>query len=404
MESPESIPPISPPGGPAVVLGAGYAGLTVASGIARRSKGRVRVILVARRPVHVLRTELYEVGKLAESGDDLSAWVLPLRKILDGKRVDFRAGTVTKIDLEERRIHLEDGELSYGALAICLGSVAAYYGVPGAPENTHQVYRLEGAQKFARALREVESKSPDLPPRRQPRIVVVGGGSTGTELAAEIATTDWGAITVPGARTPEVVLVTGSVPFLAELPESLIEHARILLRRAGVAMIQGVNVTKVEPNRVHLEDGSILAFDLCVWCAGLQAPPVVAELPVTHGRGGRIAVNEFLEIPNHPATWGVGDVIEFKDPTTGMAVPGTAQAALAEARVAAANLVAHYLGQPAVPFRYREKGVVVAVGVGRASGRVKRITLWGSPAALVKAFAQQRYARSAEKGEVSSLL
>ncbi|HEY6238487.1 MAG TPA: hypothetical protein VIZ68_04805, partial [Thermoplasmata archaeon] len=98
-----------------------------------------------------------------------------------------------------------------------------------------------------------------------------------------------------------------------------------------------------------------------------------------------------LEVPHHPGAFAVGDVAEFQDPTTGVIAPATAQAALAEAPVAGANLVARVLGRPLVVFRYRQRGVIVSVGVGKASGRAAGLTIWGNPAAILKTFVEKGY-------------
>ena len=115
----------------AVVLGAGYAGLLVAHEVHSRSKGKIPVVLIDRNPVHVLRTELYEVGKLASSTDNAADWVVPLDQVFDRTSVTIRQGTVRSIDLAAKTVVLDSGEQHFRSLAICLGSEAAYYGVPG---------------------------------------------------------------------------------------------------------------------------------------------------------------------------------------------------------------------------------------------------------------------------------
>jgi NADH:ubiquinone reductase (H+-translocating) len=385
--------------GPVVVLGAGYAGLAVAQGVARRSRGKVPVVLVDRHPVHVLRTQLYEIGQLARAQGDPRRWTVPLARVFDRSSVALRQGEVRSIDLTGGAVELDSGTVPFGSLAICLGSVAAYYGVPGAAENTHSVYRLTGAQRLAAAIREVEARSGSLPPERRPRIVIVGGGSTGTELAAEIAGTDWRGIAGPTARPPDVVLLTGALPFLAGFAPPIVARARQVLRRRGVILLQGLNVTRVDPQRTSLADGSTLAFDLAVWCAGLEAPPVVRALPVPHGRAGRIAVEPTLEIPGIPGGFAVGDVVELVNPESGGPVPQTAAAALAAAEVAARNILARRAGGALEPFRFRERGVVVALGPGSGAGSVRHVTIWGSPAALLKRLVQRDYATSVEHGE-----
>ena len=389
----------STPVGPVVVLGGGYAGLTVAHEVHRRSRGEIPVVLIDRAPVHVLRTELYEVSELAAAGNDPDHWAIPLQRIFERTNVTCRTADVLGIDLAARSVQLSGGESqSFGTLVIGLGSVASYYHVPGAETFTHSVYGLAAARKLARALREVARTSASLPGERRPRVVVVGGGSTGTELAAEVATADWGALLGAPVRPFDVILVTGTLPFLAGLPERLVRHARDLLRKAGVSVIHGINVREVAADRLFLEDGTVLTAEIIVWCAGLEAPPIVRGLPVAHGRAGRIAVAPTLEVPGHPGVFAVGDVIELTDPASGVLVPGTAQAALAEARWAARNIVAARAGRPLLPFRYRERSSVVAVGRGRGAAALRHGSLWGTPAGLLKRLVEWEYARSIEGG------
>jgi NADH:ubiquinone reductase (H+-translocating) len=389
--------------GPIVVLGAGYAGLTVAHGVWRLSKGVIPTVLVDRNPVHVLRTELYEVGRLAGE-KDASRWTVPLDRVFDRTSVSCRTETVESIDLDTRLVRTGAGEIPFGALAICLGSVPSYYGVPGASEHTHQVYGLSGARSLARAIVDVERASPQLAGERRPRVVVVGGGSTGTELAAEIATSDWEQLAGAGSRAPDVVLVAGSLPFLDGLPPGLVRHARSTLRSAGVWLIHGYNIVSIEAGKVHLEDGSVLAADVVAWCAGVEVPPLIRGLPVPHGRGGRVKVAPTLEVSGHPGVFAVGDVAEFRDPASGMVAPATAQAAVAEARCVAENLVAVWNGRAPRPFAYRERGVIVALGLGRGAAAVRGVTLWGRPASLLKRVVQREYARTVERGEPSGVL
>jgi NADH dehydrogenase len=383
---------------PAIVLGAGYAGLRIAHEVRRLSHRKIPVTLIDRSPVHVLRTELYEVGRLAGPESRRHRLTLPLDDLVRKDGIVFRQGTVAGIDLDAQIVDLGDARLRFRSLAICLGSVAAFYGVPGAEENTFQVYRYSGAVRLAHAMREREANSPMLPPGRRPKVRVLGGGSTGTEVAAEIATADWPRIAGGDARPPEVLLVCGALPFLAGFSPSLVRHARRTLYEAGVMLHEGTNVRTVEPNQAVLTDGTVFPFDLAVWAAGVRAPDVVRALPGAHGSGGRVKVDEHLELPSRPGIFAVGDVAEFEDPETHVVVPGTAQAALAEAPVAAENLVARWEGRALRTYRYRERGAIVALGVGKAAGRLSRVTIWGSPARLLKSLVEAEYERATELG------
>jgi NADH:ubiquinone reductase (H+-translocating) len=381
-----------------VILGAGYAGLSTAKTIHRYAGHRIHVVLVDRSPAHVLRTELYQVDEMALAGKDLRRWALPMGDVLDGRVASFVQGTVTGIDLSSNTVRLENGTVPFDDLVICLGSEPSYFGIPGAPELAQEVYSLTGAERLAARLVEAErtaAKTPDAP---GPRVVVVGGGSTGTEVAAEIATADWKTIADPGAPSPRVTLLTGPTPLLLGFPEPIIKHSHDILEHARVDLRENTPVVRVDPGRLTLRDGGTVDFDICVWCAGVEAPPVVAQLPVEHGHGKRLKVTPTLEVPAHPGVFAVGDVIEYANPGTGVLVPGTAQAALAGSRIAGFNVAARHLGKRLKRFSYHEKGVIISLGIGKGVGRAGPVSLWGRPAYVIKSLVEAEYSLAVERG------
>ncbi|MCI4323978.1 MAG: FAD-dependent oxidoreductase [Thermoplasmata archaeon] len=383
-------------GDPVVILGAGYAGIAVWHEVHRRGRGRIPCVLVDRHPTHFFQTELYKLDQIAGS-DAPARWGAPLREFLEGHEQVLRTGTVEKIDLESRIVSLDSGPLPYSQLMICLGSVPAYYGVPGAEANCRLVYGWEAARLLALDLRsafELAARSSGSPLK----IVVIGGGSTGTEVAAEIASADWSAALGLRVPDPDVTLVVGALPLLAGLPEGLVTHARRLLRRARVRLNEGNNVQRVDPRQLTLQDGTSLSFDVAVWAAGVRAPEVVRTVAAEHGSAGRLKVTENLEVVDRPGVFAIGDVAEFRDRSTGLVVPATAQAAMAEAPVATRNLLARRRGTPLRSFVYRERGSIVEIGPGAAAGAIRHVTIWGRPAALLKSLVEEGHRRSTGHG------
>ena len=367
---------------PVVMLGAGYAGIRLVNELSRRSGGKVPILLVDRHPVHVIRTELYEIGQLAEKGSNVRKWAIPIDKLVRRRGVSYREGNVESIDLARSTVTVggdtvPTGHSPWGSAA-CRRSTE----FPARSRSTGSTGYRRPCVWRARSV----GPKPILrtSSRDRVRVVVVGGGSTGTEVAAEIATADWRQLSGPTARPPAVTLVCGALPFLAGLSPGLVEHARRLLHDAGVVLDEGRNVTRVDEAEMTLQDGSRLPYDLGVWAAGIEAPSMIRGLPVPHGRGGRLAVEPTLQVPGHPNVFGIGDVVEIRDPRTGVLVPQTAQAAIAEARVAAENLWRLHEGRTPEPFRFRERGMIVSLGRAKASGNVARVTVWGRPAALIR--------------------
>ncbi|MFZ0831093.1 MAG: FAD-dependent oxidoreductase [Thermoplasmata archaeon] len=382
----------------AVILGAGYAGLSVAKTIHRHAGDRIQVVLVDRSPDHVLRTELYQVDEMARAGRDVRKWALPMAEVLEGRIARFLQGSVTGIDLSSKTVRLETGTLPFDYLVICLGSVPSYFGIAGAKEFAQEVYSLGGAERLAARLLELERAAAKAKETPRPRVIVVGGGSTGTEVAAEIATADWKEIADPAAPPPQVTLLTGPMPLLQGFPDPIIRHSRELLQTSGVEIRENTPVARVDPGKLTLKDGSSVEFDLCVWCAGVEAPPVVAQLPVEHGHGKRLKVSVHLELPVNPGVFAVGDVIEYANPGSGVLVPSTAQAALAGAPVAGYNVVARRLKKRLKRFSYHEKGVIISLGLGKGVGRAGPVSLWGRPAYVLKSLVEAEYSLAVERG------
>ena len=124
-----------------VVLGAGFAGLWVAIGAARKrdeigAAGRdIEIRVVDRNPYHNIRVRNYEA--------DLSEVALPLPQLLDPIGVSHGIGEVEAIDPARREISLVTGHgdetLAYDRLVLALGSEVMRPDIPGLVEHAFDV-------------------------------------------------------------------------------------------------------------------------------------------------------------------------------------------------------------------------------------------------------------------------
>jgi NADH dehydrogenase len=124
--------------------------------------------------------------------------------------------------------------------------------------------------------------------------------------------------------------------------------------------VNGVKVRAVDGDVVALTDGRTIRANTLIWTAGTAPNPVVATLPVPK-RGGRVLVNECLEVPGWPGVWALGDCALVPDGRGGFHPP-TAQHALREGRAAARNIAAVLAGDAPRPFRFRSLGQLAAIG------------------------------------------
>lgn len=125
-------------------------------------------------------------------------------------------------------------------------------------------------------------------------------------------------------------------------------------------------VTRVEPKRIHLSDGSAFDAFTILWTAGVHPPGVVRDLPVRHAKDGRVLVDEHLRALA-PDGGPVEDVYALGDCAASLRPDGRFQPALSQTAVAMGSylgraLVRRASGKPAEPFRFRDAGYIISLG------------------------------------------
>jgi NADH dehydrogenase len=359
-----------------VILGGGFGGLYAARALARAP---VRITIVDRRNHHLFQPLLYQVATGGLNPADIAA---PIRGILrERENVAVMLAEARSVELAARRVVLADGEIGYDFLIVATGATHSYFGhdewaafAPGLKsiEDALEIRRrvflaYENAEKESRPERRAEWMT----------FVIVGAGPTGAELAGALAeisrhalAREFDHIDPSDAR---IVLVEGLERVLPPYPPGLSEKARRQLERLGVEVRTGARVTGVDERGVRLGDERLAARTV-IWAAGVQASPVARSLGVPLDRAGRVLVEPGLDVPGHPEVFVIGDLAALVQ--DGTPVPGVCPAAIQEGRHVAGSVRRALRGEPALPFRYRDKGSFATIGrraaVGElAGGRVR---------------------------------
>ncbi|HUD15651.1 MAG TPA: FAD-dependent oxidoreductase, partial [Acidimicrobiales bacterium] len=169
-----------------VIVGAGFAGLSAAKALAGTP---VAATIVDQRNFHTFQPLLYEV---ATAGLDTGDVAYPIRSIFGRSgNVTFRFATVAGVDWELGQVILEGADpLPFDFLIVASGAQAKFFGIPGASEFTFPLYTLTDARRLRdHILRRLEQADADpaSAPEGPLTFVVVGGGSTGVEVAGALA-------------------------------------------------------------------------------------------------------------------------------------------------------------------------------------------------------------------------
>lgn len=368
-----------------LVLGAGFAGLWAAAGAARKlsqSKAPddpVEVLVVDARTVHSVRVRNYEM--------DLAATTVPLADVFGPIGVKWLQGKVTRIDAASHQVDVEttDGTrtLDYARSVVALGSALVHPKVPGLAEYSFDVDTCEGAAKLRDHLACLPSQ-PASPGRYT--AVVVGAGLTGSEIAAELP--DRLAKLAGGRDKVRVILMDHSPRIADQMGEAqpVIEKA---MQAMGVELRPGVNMARVSQTGIELEGGETMAASTVIWCGGMRANSLVAQLPV-HGDDldhfGRVRVDDYMRVQGVPDVYAAGDsaysLIDGKNPTV-----MSCQYARPMGRYAGHNVAADLLGEPQLPLRIDWYITCVDLGPWGAvytEGRDRKLATQGAEAKRTK--------------------
>jgi NADH dehydrogenase len=315
--------------------------------------------------------------------------VTPLRDML--KRTYLRLGSIVGHDPEAKTVELlaKDGEtaqMPYDQLLLALGSVSRVLPVPGLAEHAVGFKGLADAIWLRNHVVETleEANATEDPARRDQLLtyVFVGGGYAGLEALAELQ--DFAADAMesyPRARLHGMrwVLVEASDRVLPEIDLQLAEYALRELRGRGIDIRLGTTLEEVGADSARLSSGEVLPTRTVVWTAGVAAQPILKQLAVPLDARGRVPTDEHLRVEGMDSVWAIGDCAAVPDPRGGQCPP-TAQHAVRQGPVAAANIAAELGVGSSRPFEYRSNASFVNLGRYKAVGKVGERTFRGFPA------------------------
>lgn len=367
-----------------VILGAGFAGLTAAKGLA---KVPCRITLVDRRNYHLFQPLLYQVATAALSPADIAT---PIRSILRRQRnASVVMGRVQGIDRQRRRVRVDETEIAYDQLVVATGARHSYFGRDDWEKVAPGLKKIDDATQIRRrlllAFEQAENTADPTLREALLTFVVIGGGPTGVEMAGAIAelarqalVEDFRKIDPAQAR---VLLIEAGQRLLPSFPVKLSRHASTALQRLGVEVLLGQAVTACSDAGVTLGTRHI-ASRTTIWAAGVAASPAARWLGCEKDRSGRVVVGPHLALEAAPEVFVIGDTASVT--SDGKPVPGLAPAAKQMgayvARVIDARLTG---GSVPPPFRYRHLGSLATIGRQEAVADFGRLQLRGRLAWLL---------------------
>ena len=376
-----------------VILGGGFGGVYTAMELERPLKRErdIEITLINRENYLVFQPMLSEV---ISGSIGILDTVIPIRRLCPG--VNLFTREVEAIDLDNKVITTSPGfwpqprKLEYDYLVLALGTVMNFAGMPGLEEHAVPFKTLGDALFIRNHILHIleEADIEEERDRRQKLLtfVVAGGGFSGVEAVAEIndfareAAKSYRQISSNELR---VVLLHAGPRILPELTEDLGHFAQRILERRKVEIRLNTRLAGATGDYALLQGGERIPTKTLISTVPSAPHPVLTALSCRKEKG-RIVTNEFLELPEFPGVWALGDCAWIIDRKSGHPCPPTAHHAIRQARCAAANIAAAIRGMRKRPFAFSGLGKMGALGRHSAVADILGVKVSGYLAWLLR--------------------
>lgn len=359
------------------ILGGGFGGLYTALRLDQlpwSGAEKPEITLIDQRDRFVFAPLLYELVT-----GEMQSWEIapPYEELLAGTGIRFKQTAATDIDVDAKRVQLENGEtLAYDRLVLAVGGETPMDFVPGAADYAIPFRTIADAYRLQERLRQLEESDAD-----KVRIAIVGAGYSGVELACKLADRI-------GDRA-RIRIIEQTDQILRSSPPHNREAATAALEERGVFLDLETTVEHVTADSISLlykGTTDTIPVDIVLWTIGTRVANVIHTLPLKQNQRGQLLTTPTLQTIEHPEIFALGDLADCKD-ADGQQVPTTAQAAFQQSDYVGWNIWGSLTHRPLLPFRYQYLGEMMTLGMNEATLTGLGIQLEGPLASVVRRIA-----------------
>jgi len=382
-----------------LVLGGGFAGV----GCVRRLESyfmhddTIEIVLVSEDNFLLFTPMLPQV---ASGMIETRHVVIPIRTLT--RKTKFYEAQIKNIDPYGKVVNLTGTNerrgisIHYDFLVLALGSQTNFFGIDKMEERAYSMKTLNDAvvlrNRVIDMLEQEDNENDPILKKSLLTFVIVGAGFAGIETAGELNDFVQDAKKYyPNIKKEDIrVVVLEAASFiLPGFNDKLARFTLEKLKQHGVEVKVSKKLSSFSGSEVIIEDvpdpnknstnqpviGSIQTRTL-VWTAGVTPVDLIKKSVFKTNRGG-IVVNEFLETPDFPEVFAIGDCCYLVNPQTNKPYPPTAQSAEAGAKVVAYNLLALTKNKERKKFEFSSKGQMAIIGKRSAIATIFGLHLHG---------------------------
>ena len=355
-----------------VILGGGFGGLAAAEALGNDAE----VTVVDRNNFQTFLPLLYQVSTAGIAADHIA---YPIRGALRKTGGRFHMGTPISVDHKNKTVKLDSSEvIPFDHLLVALGSVTADFGIPGVLEFSLGMKSIHDSLVIRSEIMRRYEDLCRFQDETRLKVVIVGGGPTGVEMAGALSELIKGPLRSDQAEAAgkiDVYLVEAGPRILPMFDQSLTDKAQTALEKLGVNLILKTAVKSLEAGAINFADGTSMRVHIVVWAAGVTSSPAIYDLSVPT-EGTRLKTDPTLQVSNYPYIWAVGDCSGARG-EDGRFLPQVAPVAMQQGRFVAEQIKRLTKGQALKEFIYKDKGSMATIGRHKAIIQVKKLKISG---------------------------
>jgi selenide,water dikinase len=281
-----------------VLVGGGHSHVQVLRAFAMEPPRHTHLTVVVDRPVAIYSGMVPGFVAGQYRAHELEIDVLPLAR---RARARIIISAAVRIDADAKRVHFADRPpIPYDVASLDVGSTVAGLDLPGIKAHalpTRPIAELvQRTDALVARARDRRRGSPF-------RIVIVGGGAGGVELAFTL----YHRVSAGTEEGIDVKLVHAWPEVLAGYPQSMIERVHANAKRRGIEILAGRRVTEATPEEVVFEGGERRPYEALVWVAGAVSHSILPDSGLPTEPRGFVKTRSTLQVEGHDDLFAVGD-------------------------------------------------------------------------------------------------
>lgn len=349
-----------------LIIGGGFGGVSCVLALSKYNLANAEIILISDRSHFEYTPFFYQML----AGKPPRTICLPLKKIFAKKNIEFIEDPVVGVDLEKKTVSGHSGSsYDFDFLVLALGSETDYFDVPGLKKYSFGLKSVSDVLRLKRHFGDIRKNS-------NAHIVIIGGGTTGTELAGELKGVD---------------LIEACSRLLPNLPEDMSNRIEKRLRELGANVFTNRKVIKEELEKIYLKDMEIKTKTV-IWAAGVKPHRLYSEIKgFSFDQKGRVLANKFLQAKEHSGIFIIGDAASTP-------YCGTAQTAIYDGKYVARTILDIIKNRPLTPYKPKKPFYVIPVGRGWAAALIGRFRFYGRIGWWLRKLADKNMIRLIEGG------